>query len=103
MSKPRIVLLNGNAIVTTVTNQADEQLSKDYGLYYAQTLDVMELAKEKWPERFGQIGLKDLANDVVRLVMEKPKDVTSSNWEAKILSKEQVEYGLIDAFASYKI
>ncbi|KVH97529.1 3'-5' exonuclease domain-containing protein [Cynara cardunculus var. scolymus] len=48
-------------------------------------------------------GLKDLATEVVGLYMKKPKHVCMSNWEARVLNENQVEYACIDAYASYKI
>ncbi|KAF7838236.1 Werner Syndrome-like exonuclease [Senna tora] len=65
--------------------------------------DMREVAKMKWPGRFCRPGLKDLAMEVANVYMKKPKHVCMSNWEARILSEQQVEYGCMDAFASYSV
>ncbi|MED6206368.1 hypothetical protein PIB30_026073 [Stylosanthes scabra] len=79
------------------------KITNEYGLNCGARADIRELAKKKWPFRFRRPGLKDLAKDVVGLIMKKPKHVSMSNWEARVLSIEQIEYGSIDAYASYKI
>ncbi|MED6199354.1 hypothetical protein PIB30_075193 [Stylosanthes scabra] len=63
--------------------------------------NITELAMQKWPGRFQRPVLKDLAMGVVGMSMKKPKLVNLSNWEARVLSIEQFEYGCIDAYASY--
>ncbi|VFQ84907.1 unnamed protein product [Cuscuta campestris] len=79
------------------------KLREEYGLVCARSEDIRELAKRKWPGRFSRPGLKDLASEVCGLHMPKPKHVCMSNWEVRELSSTQVEYGCIDAYASYKI
>ncbi|MED6206370.1 hypothetical protein PIB30_026075 [Stylosanthes scabra] len=79
------------------------KISDDYVLNCGVHADIRELANEKWPGRYSRPGLKDLAMDVIGLSMKKPKHVSMSNWEARVLSIEQIEYGCIDAYASYKI
>ncbi|KAK7281969.1 hypothetical protein RIF29_10393 [Crotalaria pallida] len=79
------------------------KLRNEYGLDCSSCADIREVAKKKYPGRFRRPGLKDLASDLVDLHMRKPKHVCMSNWEARVLSDEQVEYGCIDAYASYKI
>ncbi|XP_030459725.1 3'-5' exonuclease-like [Syzygium oleosum] len=80
-----------------------DKLKVEYGLECAKHADVRELAKLRWPGRFRKPGLKDLALEVVGLVMDKPKHVSMSNWEARVLNINQVEYACIDAYASYKL
>ncbi|KAL4586504.1 hypothetical protein LXL04_011140 [Taraxacum kok-saghyz] len=79
------------------------KLKNEYGLDCAKSADIREGAKKKWPGRFRRPGLKDLAMDVARIHMKKPKHVCMSNWEARILNESQVEYACVDAYASYKI
>lgn len=79
------------------------KLKDEYGLDCAKSKDIRELAKLKWPGRFRRPGLKDLALEVAGLNMKKPKHVSMSNWEARVLNENQVEYACIDAYASYKI
>ncbi|KAM7478706.1 hypothetical protein LguiA_026919 [Lonicera macranthoides] len=80
------------------------KLRNYYGLRVASKADIQAMAMRHWPNRFyRKPGLKDLAYRVVSLSMPKPKHVCRSNWEARILSLEQVEYACIDAYASYRI
>lgn len=79
------------------------KLRDEYGLDCAKSEDIRELAKLKWPGKFRRPGLKDLALEVAGLNMKKPKHVSMSNWEARVLNDNQVEYACIDAYASYKI
>ncbi|MED6185601.1 hypothetical protein PIB30_058739 [Stylosanthes scabra] len=65
--------------------------------------DIKKLAMEKWPGRFNKPGLKDLAKELLGLSMKKPKLVSMSNWENRVLSIAQVEYGCIHAYVSSKI
>ncbi|PSS03084.1 Werner Syndrome-like [Actinidia chinensis var. chinensis] len=80
-----------------------EKLRNEYGLDCSKSEDIREAAKRKWPGRFRRPGLKDLAFEVAGLNMKKPKHVCKSNWEARVLSENQIEYGCIDAYASYRI
>ncbi|KAL2941684.1 Werner Syndrome-like exonuclease, partial [Bienertia sinuspersici] len=64
------------------------KLRREYGLKCGQMKDLYKrvgLNRQK-------IGLKNLAWEVVGLVMSKPKHVTMSNWEVRVLSEEQIEY-----------
>ncbi|KAI3719958.1 hypothetical protein L6452_20864 [Arctium lappa] len=95
-----------NPKFTFVGIEVDEDILKlknEYGLDCSKSADIREVAKTKWPGRFHRPGLKDLAIDVVGLYMKKPKHVCMSNWEARELNENQVEYACIDAYASYKI
>lgn len=80
-----------------------KKLRDEYGLDCSRSRDIRAEAKARWPYRFRRPGLKDLARELCGLNMLKPKHVCMSNWEARVLSEAQVEYGCIDAFASYKI
>ncbi|KAJ4957856.1 hypothetical protein NE237_024967 [Protea cynaroides] len=79
------------------------KLSNEYGLNCSSIADLREKAKLRWPGRFSRPGLKDLAYEVVGLLMPKPRYVTMSNWENRQLTSEQIAYGCIDAYASYRI
>ncbi|XP_059279546.1 3'-5' exonuclease-like [Lycium ferocissimum] len=80
-----------------------KKLKDEYGLECGKCADIRALAKQRWPGRFRRPGLKDLAWEVASLNMKKPKHVCMSNWEARELNNDQVEYACIDAYASYKI
>ena len=62
-----------------------------------------QVAKKLWPGRFQGPSLKELALEIVGLNMRKPKDISMSNWEARLLNEAQIEYACIDAYASYRI
>ncbi|KAJ7945796.1 Werner Syndrome-like exonuclease [Quillaja saponaria] len=97
-------LLDSNFIFVGIEVADDiEKLRNEYGLGCSRHADIRELAKNKWPGRFRRPGLKDLALEVAGLYMKKPKHVCLSNWEARVLNENQIEYGCIDAYASYKI
>ncbi|CAK9152872.1 unnamed protein product [Ilex paraguariensis] len=80
------------------------KLRDEYGLHCTRTSDIQALAMASWPWMFfGKPGLKYLANEVVGLYIQKPIHICQSNWEARVLDAEQVEYACIDAYASYRI
>lgn len=80
------------------------KLFDEYGLSVAQTCDIQALAMTRWPTYFmRKPGLKQLAETVVGLYMQKPLHVCRSNWEARSLTMEQIEYACIDAYASFRI
>ncbi|KAH7528339.1 3'-5' exonuclease [Ziziphus jujuba] len=80
-----------------------EKLKNEYDLPCRKSADIREMAKTRWPGRFRRPGLKDLALEIVGLSMKKPRHVTMSNWEARVLNEGQIEYACIDAYASYRI
>ncbi|PHT98720.1 hypothetical protein BC332_32379 [Capsicum chinense] len=98
-------LANPNFIFVGVVEVAEDisKLKNEYGLVGSSMADIRDVAKNKWPGRFSRPGLKELASDICGLYMPKPKHVCQSNWEARFLCEAQVEYGCIDAYASYKI
>jgi len=79
------------------------KLNNEYGVKSNRSADIRELAMRQWPGRFRWPGLKDLAFEVSGLSMKKPKHVCMSNWEARVLNENQVEYACIDAYASYRV
>ncbi|KAJ8421651.1 hypothetical protein Cgig2_019224 [Carnegiea gigantea] len=79
------------------------KLRTEYGLECGRTEDVRTAAMRRWPYRFRRPGLKDLASEVVGLRMNKTTRVTLSDWQARILTEEQVQYACIDAYASYRL
>ncbi|PWA54236.1 3'-5' exonuclease domain-containing protein [Artemisia annua] len=95
-----------NPIFTFVGVEVEDDILKlknEYGLDCSKSADIRSAAMKKWPGRFRRPGLKDLAMDVLGLHMKKPKHVCMSNWEARLLNENQIEYACIDAYASYKI
>lgn len=81
-----------------------QKLLDEYGLSVIHTADIQALAMARWPIAFyRKPGLKQLANSVVGLYMQKPLHVCRSNWEAGNLTLDQVEYACVDAYASFRI
>ncbi|KAL0420149.1 UNVERIFIED_CONTAM: Exonuclease 3'-5' domain-containing protein 2 [Sesamum radiatum] len=82
------------------------KLQQEYGLVCSASAmkDIQEMAMARHPLEFiRRPGLKDLASWFVGLNMSKPIHVCRSNWEARNLSLDQIEYACIDAYASYRI
>lgn len=76
------------------------KLTREYGLRCQNVKDLREAAGVLL--RPGpRPGLKGLAREIVGLEIEKPKSVTLSNWEVRVLSDMQVKYACVDAYASY--
>jgi len=78
------------------------KLNREYGLTCQNVKDLREAAGVG-AGRSPRPGLKQLARQIVELEIEKPKKVTLSNWEARVLSEIQVKYACVDAYASYCI
>ncbi|KAF7838238.1 Werner Syndrome-like exonuclease [Senna tora] len=67
-----------------------------------KTLDIMEGARMRWPEKFSKdAGLKVLAREVANMHIDLPHHVSLSKWDASVLFLEQVEYATMEAYASY--
>ncbi|XP_057730880.1 3'-5' exonuclease-like [Arachis stenosperma] len=98
-------LMNPNFIFVGVDVADDiSKIRNEYGLKCRSHADIRELSNKKWPLRYYmKPGLERLACDLVGLNMLKPLHICQSDWESRVLSIEQVEYGCIDAYASYKI
>lgn len=75
----------------------NQKLFEDYGLWVGRSVDLTIYSVRR------NIGLKDLAREILRFDIEKPSNVTLSNWQAEYLTPPQVEYACIDAFVSFRI
>ncbi|XP_048334043.2 3'-5' exonuclease [Ziziphus jujuba] len=81
-----------------------EKLFQELQLRVVSTMDLAQLAADRYGiEDFRRRGLKRLAMELIGKYMEKPKHVTLSQWDAKNLSDEQVEYATIDAYVSFAL
>ncbi|KAL6626299.1 hypothetical protein ACP70R_030025 [Stipagrostis hirtigluma subsp. patula] len=80
------------------------KLDDDYGLACAAPVDLEGLCDEYLGRVGGRrLGLKGFAREVLGLAMEKPRNVTMSNWEKHDLDVAQIQYACIDAYVSYKL
>lgn len=77
------------------------KFKNDYGVDCRNVVELGPLAANVLgsPAR----GLSELALTVVGLEVEKPIDVTLSDWSARALSFEQIKYAAIDAYAAFLI
>ncbi|KAG6504965.1 Werner Syndrome-like exonuclease [Zingiber officinale] len=81
-----------------------ELLVEDWGLQVANTVDLRTLTVDRMQRQdLRNAGLKKLAEEVLGLVMEKPRTVTMSNWERGMLTYAQIAYACADAFISFEI
>jgi len=98
-------LCNPNIIFTGVKISGDaKRLKEDYGLEVAHFTDVAAMAAEEFDHKeFKRAGLKTLVENLIAEGIDKPKEVTLSNWELKDLTCGQVQYACVDAYYSYKL
>ncbi|XP_074592389.1 3'-5' exonuclease-like [Curcuma longa] len=86
-----------------IQNDAD-LLDHNWGLIVSNTSDLRILAANEMQRNdLRSAGLKQLAEEVLGLVVEKPRRVTMSNWEMNALSYAQIAYACADAFLSFEI
>ncbi|XP_031127726.1 Werner Syndrome-like exonuclease [Ipomoea triloba] len=86
-----------------VQDDADKLL-QDHGLAVTNVADLRRLAEMVYrSEEYRRMGLKKMAWRILGRVMEKPREVTLSNWDSKNLTFPQIEYGCIDAFVSFEL
>ncbi|KAF2321821.1 hypothetical protein GH714_002954 [Hevea brasiliensis] len=61
-------------------------------------------AAKKYHDRdYRKLGLKALVLDLLQKVIPKPREITMSEWNAKELTIEQIEYACLDAFVSLEL
>ncbi|KAH7521567.1 hypothetical protein FEM48_Zijuj07G0047100 [Ziziphus jujuba var. spinosa] len=81
-----------------------DKLLQDWRLRVGNTVDLAHAAAEKYGvSDYKRKGLKKLAMELIGKCMQKPIHVTLSEWDAKKLSHEQVEYASIDAYVSFEL
>ncbi|XP_010054905.2 Werner Syndrome-like exonuclease [Eucalyptus grandis] len=80
------------------------KLRDDYGLTVSRMVDLRGLAVGRWRNlSLGYMGLKKLVKVILRKDLEKPKDITLSQWDDKVLTDRQVEYACLDAFVTSEL
>ncbi|XP_038906336.1 Werner Syndrome-like exonuclease [Benincasa hispida] len=85
-------------------DQDVQQLYNDYDLKVANTVDLRELAaNEMERDDLKNAGLKILGREVLGREIDKPRNVTLSQWDRQCLSPGQVLYATVDAFLSFEI
>ncbi|XP_074561607.1 3'-5' exonuclease-like [Curcuma longa] len=79
-------------------------LDHNWGLHVANTSDLRTLAANGMQRNdLRNAGLKQLADELLGLVVEKSSRVTMSNWAKNTLSHAQIAYACADAFLSFEI
>ncbi|KAK4412788.1 hypothetical protein Salat_2926000 [Sesamum alatum] len=82
-----------------------EKLDSDYGIGgEARAVELGKRAADEYGRKeLKNAGLKGLSSFVLGREMEKPRRVTTSRWDNRWLTAEQVQYACIDAFVSFEI
>ncbi|GMN62828.1 hypothetical protein TIFTF001_031914 [Ficus carica] len=74
---------------------------KDYNVSVKAVEDLSYLANQKLGRDSQKWSLASLTENLISKQLPKPKKIRLGNWEAKVLSKDQLHYAATDAFASW--
>ncbi|KAK6914343.1 3'-5' exonuclease domain [Dillenia turbinata] len=77
------------------------KLFKDHNVSVKDLDDLSNLANQKLGGEPRSWGLQSLTETLLCKQLEKPNRIRLGNWEARVLSKDQVRYAAIDAYASW--
>ncbi|KAI3933528.1 hypothetical protein MKW92_033688 [Papaver armeniacum] len=82
-----------------------DKLGCDYNIGVMNAFDLGNLAAAKYGNKgFKNVGLMVLAEVILGCgEIEKPRNVTMSNWDQYHLTEAQIRYACIDAYVSFKI
>ncbi|RZC73316.1 hypothetical protein C5167_048793 [Papaver somniferum] len=82
-----------------------EKLGCDYDISVQSVVDLGYLAAYKYgSKQLKNVGLMGLAGLVLGCgEIEKPRNVTMSNWDQYQLTEAQIRYACVDAYVSFKI
>ncbi|KAH6779559.1 hypothetical protein C2S52_010796 [Perilla frutescens var. hirtella] len=81
-----------------------QKLWNDWRLEVGNTKDLRSwAAKELGKKQLRGAGLKLLVKEVIGEEMDKPKNVTCSRWDSRVLTLKQVVYACLDAYLSFEI
>ncbi|KAM2087431.1 hypothetical protein EV1_031320 [Malus domestica] len=97
------LLLEDSSILKVGVGIANDCLKvfKDYNVSTKAVEDLSYLAKRKVVEGLQNWGLASLTEKLICKELLKPNKIRLGNWEAKFLSKDQLQYAATDAFASW--
>ncbi|KAI3850602.1 hypothetical protein MKX03_011421 [Papaver bracteatum] len=79
------------------------KIFKDYNVCVKSLEDLSDLANIKLGGLPKMWGLRSLAETLVHKQIKKPGNTRLGNWETYVLSKQQLEYAALDAFASWHL
>lgn len=89
----------GKEVATDAT-----KLLQNYGLLVANVRDVSRMAANKYEDPvYLRFGLSKLVFNILNVGMEKPREITMSEWDREVLSEKQIQYAAIDGFVSCKL
>ncbi|KAJ3709213.1 hypothetical protein LUZ61_012922 [Rhynchospora tenuis] len=98
------LLEDSSSVKVGVGVQTDAtKLVKDYDVNVQPLIDLSHLASKKLVGPTLQWGLSSLTETILRKQLDKQRNVRLGNWEAEVLSKKQLCYAAIDAFASWHL
>ncbi|TMW94409.1 hypothetical protein EJD97_010347 [Solanum chilense] len=81
-----------------------DKLWEDYNLEVSDIVDLREWAAEELnKKKLLNSGLKHLGRKIAGIEIEKPKSVTTSDWDERWLSREQICYACLDAYISFEV
>ncbi|KAJ1689624.1 hypothetical protein LUZ63_013779 [Rhynchospora breviuscula] len=81
-----------------------EKLEDQYGLMAGSCWDdLRKLAENMGRPDLKGASLKKLMEEFVGLQLEKSFWIRTSDWSRQVLDLQQIEYGALDAFASYQV
>ncbi|XP_020094914.1 uncharacterized protein LOC109714629 [Ananas comosus] len=79
-------------------------LQREHGFSVRNTADLGDMAASKLGrEDLRRAGLERLAREVMRVEIEEPAEVWTSNWRRRDLSDEQIAYACAKAFVASKL
>ncbi|KAF5175070.1 hypothetical protein FRX31_035342 [Thalictrum thalictroides] len=80
-----------------------EKLMKFYNLRVTNCVELGPWAAQQMKRNeLRNAGLKELAKEVLGLLIDKPKRVTVSRWDAAQLTTDQIHYASVDAYLSFE-
>ncbi|KAL1465544.1 hypothetical protein WDU94_005101 [Cyamophila willieti] len=95
------LLFNENILKVGVAIENDSKyLSEDYNVLLSSWLDLRHLARDN---NVTPKGLAYLAQETVGIKLEKKFNVRVSNWDADVLTEEQIHYAAMDAYVAVRI
>ncbi|CAM8998027.1 unnamed protein product [Rhodiola kirilowii] len=95
--------LFGTAQVGVGIGNDSVKLFKDYSISTKDVQDLSNLANRKLGGELKMWSLRSLIEELMHKQLEKPSAVQLGNWEARYLSKQQLHYAALDAYASWSV
>ncbi|MCL7021712.1 hypothetical protein MKW94_021524 [Papaver nudicaule] len=84
--------------------QVASQLERDYGLKCANTVELGYLfakIRGRGSDHYSNLELAELTAEILGVAIVKPQGIVHSDWGARFLTSEQVNYATVNASASF--